>query len=181
MGELDRMCQQLLSFARDASTMVTETLQVSEFLEGLAAAAAPSFRAGGVTFEWQCDGDGSVEAAGAELFRAALDVLEAASEAARPGGTVTLAAACQPEGFGLAVAGSAADPHACWRELDEAGALAAGGSELSLAVARRVVQRHGGCVALQTRGEQYTLHLLIPLRPQLRPASTIRDTLFAAA
>ncbi|MBI5832350.1 MAG: response regulator, partial [Armatimonadetes bacterium] len=90
VADLDRMCEQLLSFARDASNVVYERFALADLLSEVARAGRDLGHAAGVGFHCTLESDGLVDAARGEITRALTGLLESAVAAAPSGAALNL-------------------------------------------------------------------------------------------
>jgi signal transduction histidine kinase/FixJ family two-component response regulator len=164
VGELDRMCEQLLSFARETSALAFDEFALTDLVADLQAGGDVCCQAAGIMLDCRCEADAQVEAARAELCRAVLQLLETACQTASAGSRVTVWARLDGREVELQMLGTDTDPTRWQAQLDAPAAFAAGGTGLSLALARHVVERHHGRLAVEVGDTGYTLRLRWPQR-----------------
>lgn len=171
VDELDQMCEQLLSFARETSTLAFEDFAVSALLADAAADTAAAAAAAGVAIEWPVVDELRVEAVRSEVLRVLTQLVETALEAAT-GGRLRVGARLDGRMVLLELAGRDASPARWQLELDAAAAFAVGGAGLTLALARHVAERHRGRLEVETEDDLYTIRLRWPQRRPLAALAT---------
>ncbi len=164
VGELDRMCEQLLSFARDASNVVYERVPLAELLGEVARSGRDLGHLAGVNFHCTLESDGVVDAARGELTRALTGLLESAVASAPQGTALSVVGRLFGGTVELEVAGQDPTPDRWQPRLDAPTALAAGGAALSVALVRHVVERHHGVLEVSVGERDYTLTMRWPQR-----------------
>jgi len=164
VGELDRMCEQLLSFARDASNVVYERFPLADLLSEVARRGRDLGHAAGIAFHCTLESDGLVDAARGELTRALAGLIESAVASAPAGTALSVVGRLLGGTVELQVVGCDLLPDRWQPRLDAPTALAAGGAELSVALVRHVVERHHGAVEVSCDQQAYTLTLRWPQR-----------------
>jgi signal transduction histidine kinase len=165
VSDLEDMCEQLLSFARDASSVVFEEFSLKDLLADVAQDGQQWCRQAGLDWECAVEGDGRVEAARSELTRVLTQLVHAACESAASGSAVHVSGRLASGQVELKLVGCDDAPQRWLTDADAPAAIARGGAELSLALARHIVERHRGAVEVETDSGLYALTLRWPQRP----------------
>lgn len=162
VGELEQMCRQLLSFARDTGSLAIETVSLRALADELTEAVGEQVQSAGLGWSAEDVADLPVDLARAELLRVLGELVEVAIPPAPAGGRLALSGTVAAGEAVLALSGTAARAADWWAEVDEPTALASGGAGLCLAILRYVAERHRGRVELTIDGESYRIKLVLP-------------------
>ncbi|MBI3029822.1 MAG: hypothetical protein HYY64_09950 [Candidatus Rokubacteria bacterium] len=174
---LNAIVEQFLSLARPLP-LKPERLRVEELLGELAALVEADARAGGVRVTLSVPPDlPHVVADRDHLKQVMLNLILNGLQAMPEGGTLTLEAARARDGLALAVAdtGPGIPPEALPRVFDPYFTTKAKGLGLGLAIARRIVEDHGGKIEVESQPGRGTRFRVI-LPPETPVACGVSDT-----
>jgi signal transduction histidine kinase len=164
---LDNFVSEFLRFARPPR-LKREPVSVRRLLGDLATFIAPEHARKGVTLEVDVDRGPAVVAADSfQLKHALLNLILNALQATPPGGRVTVATDGDDDRLTIRVAdtGEGITPEALPRVFDVFFTTREGGTGLGLPIARRIVEEHGGTLAVASAaGAGTTATLTLPAR-----------------
>jgi signal transduction histidine kinase len=172
VASLDNFVSEFLRFARPPRLKL-ENVQVKLLLADLATFLGPEADKKGVRLVLALErGPARVAADNFQLKHAVLNLVLNALQATPPGGAITIETAKQGEALAIEVRdtgdGIAADK--LERVFDVFFTMREGGTGLGLPIARRIVEGHGGTLALASRpGAGTTARILLPLRRGSEP------------
>ncbi|MCC7492489.1 MAG: hybrid sensor histidine kinase/response regulator [Fimbriimonadaceae bacterium] len=161
VGELERMCRQLLSFARDPADGEPEIWSPAEVLAALAD-DVPTLARRGIAVTVAADVPARLTGVPPQLRRALGDLLESAAEVATP--LTTLAWDVRPSGHGveLVLRGDAAAARQWWQSLDQPSSVANAGGGLPLAILQYLAEQHGGSLQVETPVGGFAIRFRLP-------------------
>ncbi len=162
VGLLERTCDQLLSFARDKSSLATELVEAGQLLQAVAAGAGEALRLAAVTVICEAPPGVWLAVARDELTRVLADLVAAAAETMAPGSRLRLTIEEDPPDLFLRLSGESTAAAEWCRQLDAAGGLGAGGVGLALALLRHLAARHQGRLEVQAHGPSFAVALRLP-------------------
>lgn len=162
VSQLDRMCRQLLSLARDASTTPPEVLPAGELLVDVAAEADEQLGPDGYAFDLGAPTKAHVAVARDELVFALVDLLEAARAMSPEEHPPLLGGQATEDSYEWFLRGRATGPEGWGHDYDTPAALAAGGAPLSLTVVRSILSRYGGRATYDGAATEYELRFSLP-------------------
>jgi two-component system, OmpR family, sensor histidine kinase VicK len=175
-----RMVEDLLFLARSdsAAPLELETVAVAPFMAELEARAQVLARERGASLRAELTVEGQVRIDPGRIEQAVLILVDNAAKYSPPGEPVTLSSATEHGELCIAVADrgpgipAAELPRVFERfyRLDKARARKEGGAGLGLAIAKTIVEAHGGrIVAASSPGEGTRMTLFLPLLARPRP------------
>lgn len=166
---MERMARDVLAFARGESPLLIGKVRVEAFLRDLRAQIEPELEKHGVRLVLAPDFDGVAWFDEAKLLRAIYSLVRNAIEAMPGGGTVRVATRRVGERlvFELCDTGTGIPPEIAHRLFSRfATAGKKGGTGLGLATVKKIVEEHGGTIAVQsTPGTGTCFRLELPLEP----------------
>jgi signal transduction histidine kinase len=166
VASLDDFVSEFLRFARPPRLRL-ESVQVRSLLADLATFIAPELAKKGVRLETELEGGAwTIRADNVQLKHALLNLILNAAQATAAGGAVTLAAALREGRLAIEVrdTGEGIPPDKLERVFDVFFTMREGGTGLGLPIARRIVEEHGGTLALDSApGRGTTARVLLPL------------------
>ena len=150
-----------------------EPIQLSLLLEQLADEFYPAFAEKGLTCRTDITPRLVVRGEADKLVRGFENVLRNAVSYSTPGGTVELEARPLGEEVEIAIRNEGLEipeqelTHIFQKfyRLDQARSTRTGGAGLGLAIAREIVERHGGAIRAESDGRRTAFHILLPLVP----------------
>ncbi len=167
VASLDHFVSEFLRFARPPRLKL-ETVQVKLLLADLGNFLAPEAEKKGVRLALALDrGPAFVAADNFQLKHAVLNLVLNALQATPPGGTVTIETMKADDGLAIEVrdTGDGIPADKLDRVFDVFFTMREGGTGLGLPIARRIVEGHGGTLALASRpGAGTTARIVLPLR-----------------
>jgi signal transduction histidine kinase len=164
VDDLDRVCEQLLSFAREADRGDDPPCALARLVAQIERDSRPRCQRAGIDLVCDCQGDAYIQGSYRELSRVLLQVVEAACEAPPPGGRLAVMGRVAGQMVEIELAGEEPDPARWCSDLDPPAALAAGGAGLSLALARDVAERYHGWLEVATSPGAFSVCLRLPRR-----------------
>lgn len=169
---MSAMIEEILDFSRGERTpLKLAPVTVADLSMKVHRLVEPAFRAKGVLLKAELAYTGPVIVDGDKLRRALLNIASNALDATDPGGCLTLSSAVFPGGVEIALQDTGRGiPEELQPRVFEPFFThgKARGIGLGMAIARRIVEEHGGTIELESqpgRGTRFTLRL-----PQARPA-----------
>jgi signal transduction histidine kinase len=164
MARLVTRAEDIVQFLRNDIPLLRETVSLRELFGEMAARTWVECRLGGIAFSWSVEGEPSVEADRERLLRSLEALLRSSRQAMPGGGTVCVSAraggdgrieiryADSGPGIPLADSGRLFDPFPPVPQELSPGNPRAGAAGLGLAMARRVVEAHGGTIRAEEAG-----------------------------
>jgi signal transduction histidine kinase len=163
VAQLDRFVAEFLRYARPPSLRV-EAVNVRALLDELAGFVGPECARHGVKLVIDAPAAGSARVDPIQLKHVLLNLVLNALQASPSGGTITITAATDARGPALTVAdtGEGIPAERLARVFEPFFTTREGGTGLGLPIARRIVEAHGGTLALDSapgQGTRATLRL----------------------
>jgi two-component system sensor histidine kinase HydH len=168
---LQNECQRLvdisndfLRFARVKDLQLTPA-NIAEVIEELTDFFGPMARAANIEIKSYLPADLPLVALDRDMFKQALlNLLLNAQQAMPAGGEITLLARAEPEGvlFEVIDTGRGMTPEVLAQAFRPFYSTRSGGSGLGLPTSRKIIEAHGGTIAVQSevgRGTKFTIHL----------------------
>ena len=165
---IESVTQRLLVLTRNAPLM-KEPVSIDSLVQAAVKMASPRARGSGAQIETKLAAGGVVEADADRLTEALINVIDNAVDACRDGGTVTVRTLSAPDAGGVCI--EVADTGAGITHGDLAKVFdsffttkpVGEGTGLGLPIARRIVEEHGGHVAVDSApGKGTRVRFLIP-------------------
>lgn len=167
MGRLVTRAEDIVQFLKNDCPLVLDRVEVRDLLSELASRTWVDCRLSGVAFEWSVEGEIAIEADRERLLRSLESLFRNSREAMPGGGTFSIRAGTNRAG-GVEIrvddTGTGIDPARMDRIFDP---FFAGGKRasagLGLAMARRVIEAHGGSIRAEMKsgpvGAAFTITL----------------------
>ena len=171
-GEMAALLAQLLLLARadkGRQAVAREAVDLSELAAMVAETEGEQAAARGIELRTGIEPDVTVQGDETLLMRLFINLLENGIRYGRPGGWLKLtlrrdgdAAVAVVADNGIGIAPENLDH--IWQRFWQADpARSGGGAGLGLAIAREIVERHGGTIRAESDGRRTTFHILLPL------------------
>jgi signal transduction histidine kinase len=170
IASLDHFVSEFLRYARPPRLRV-ETVHVKALLTDLATFLAPEFGKRNVKLALALDqGPAHVGADNFQLKHAVLNLVLNALQATPAGGSITIATAHEGDQVVIEVrdTGEGIATDKLERVFDVFFTMREGGTGLGLPIARRIIEQHGGTLAIMSQpGQGTTARLVLPARARI--------------